>query len=256
MKNDRLSGFQILAIVLIAIGIVGFLFLATTSVIQLVKNSIIGNVDNPLYLNSQKLVSRIGIEFLTHGILSHLVNIAAFTLLILALSVHYGSIISTTFEHSKRWSAIATIILSASTALGIVIGAALMLPITFAFQWNSVEQVQRDWLRTGMPFLIQIHLIFVYAWFFCTAIGWICIAKAVEPSEFSWMRKVLLSASFIILLSLSVRSFLTLFPSQTPAYIAVCSRLFGVGMGLGLFACGAIYLRASEFRFTVPAILR
>ena len=54
---------------------------------------------------------------------------------------------------------------------------------------------------TGIPFLIQIHLIFVYAWFFCTVIGWICIAQAVEPTEFRWMRKILLSASIIVLLS-------------------------------------------------------
>ena len=240
----RLNGLNVLAIFLITLGLLGSGLLSVLTVVQLWSHSFSGLVDNPVYLNTQRLTTESSIVELKNNLQGNFAQIGAFTGLVIFLTIHYASILRLAYRCSPLSIIIASFFLGGSLVLGVLIGSALVLVSTFAFQVTLSSPHQQEWLQTGLPFLIQIHLIYVYGWFFCTALGWFAFSFSVMKVK-GWIRyfgRAKLLASLIILVSLTIRAWLPLYGEQAPVFVVVIGRLFGIGMGLGLLASGFLYL--------------
>jgi len=123
------------------------------------------------------------LESLTGDYPANFATVFIFSLFMLLLSVHFFAILRELYPHAPLPSLLAGLFLGGSVLFGIILGFTALKINEFALQvaagsaqeqeWFTSEQ--QEWLRDGINFLNQIHLIFVWGWLLCLGLGWMFV---------------------------------------------------------------------------------
>jgi len=243
LREVRWSSLHVLALLVIALpGIYGvFSFVIS----DLPRSNPFSTelITNPVYWNDQRLTPEKALEKLTKDFPGNFATVIGFSAFIILLSIHYASVLRGLYAYAPVRSIIATVFLGGSVLFGLLVGLSLMRVNEFAFQVASAGAEQKEWLRTGIGFLIQIHLIYVYAWILCTGLGWMSVGSGAFRGK-RWMRRVggiELFAGLMLVTSVIARACLPTYGETAPRFAVFLSHLFGPGIALGLLASGVLF---------------
>ena len=127
------------------------------------------------------------LESLTGDYPANFATVLIFSLFMLLLSVHFFAILKELYPRAPLASLLAGLFLGGSVLFGMVLGLTALKVNEFALQvaagstqqqeWFTSEQ--QEWLRDGINFLNQIHLIFVWGWLLCLGLGWMFVGWGV-----------------------------------------------------------------------------
>lgn len=242
LREVRWSSLHVLALLVIGLGIYGVL---SFLIDDLPRSSLLGTevITNPVYWNDQRITPEKALEQLTKDFPGNFTTVIAFSAFIILLSIHYGSVLQGLYAYTPVRSIIATVFLGGSVLFGLLVGLALMKVNEFVFQVASAGAEQKEWLRTGIGFLIQIHLIYVYGWILCTGLGWMFVGSGAFRGK-RWMRRIgviELFAGLMLVTSVIARAWLPTYGEKAPRFAVFLSDLFGPGIALGLLASGVLF---------------
>ena len=163
LREVRWTSLHIVAVLVIGLGIYGVL---SFLIKDLPRSSPFSTepITNPVYWNDQRITPDKALHQLTRDFTGNFATVIGFSAFIILLSVHYFSVVHGLYSHAPVRSLIASVFLGGSVLCGLLVGLSLMRVNEFAFQVTSGGHEQKDWLRTGIGFLIQIHLVYVYGW--------------------------------------------------------------------------------------------
>lgn len=234
IRAVKWNGTRILSIFVILLGVFGitrYWFFPFSS--QLITN--------PVYTNNQRISQTSAFEHLTsHFPINHAIVIG-FTILIVLLALHYFTIILKLYPIAPAPVILATLFLGGAILFGLLVGISLMRVNEFIFQSASASEQEIQWLRSGIGFLIQIHLIYVFGWILCTGLGLTCLGSAayrLSPSATRSLAFSLLPSGLLIVASITARLWLPYYGETAPTYAVFLSRL-EIPLSIGLIASGS-----------------
>ena len=242
LREVRWTSLHVVALLVIGLGVYGVIsfFIGLVQTNPFVSDLI----TNHVFWNDQRLTPEKALEQLTKGYSGNFATVIAFTVFMIFLSVHYFSVLRGLYFHAPLPSIIAFLFLGGSVLFGLLVGLALVRVNEFAFQVASAGVEQKEWLRTGIGFLIQIHLIFVYGWLLCTGLGWIFVGSGTFRGS-QWLRRigaVELVAGSMVVTSVIADAWMPMYGEKAPRFAEFLSGdLFGVGISLGLLASGVLF---------------
>lgn len=118
---------------------------------------------------------------------SNFATFVVFSLFMIVLSIHFFALLRDLYPHAPVAALVAGLLLGGSVLFGLILMLTALKVNEFALQaadgsaqqqpWFSAEQ--QAWLRGGINFLNQLHLIFVWGWLFCLGVGWMAVGSGV-----------------------------------------------------------------------------
>lgn len=106
-------------------------------------------------------------------------TVAIFSLFMLVLCIHFMAVVHDLYSHSPVSTLVGGVFLGGSVLFGIALGLTALKINEFALQaargaaqqepWFTPEQ--QLWVRDGINFLNQLHLISVWGWLLCLGLG-------------------------------------------------------------------------------------
>jgi hypothetical protein len=235
MRDVHWNGFRLLSVFVITVGLFGitrYWFFPFSS----------ERINNPVYWNDQRLSSSTAFDALISNFpLNHAIVIG-FTLMIVLFAIHYLSILRKLYSIAPIHVTLASLFFAGAIIFGLLVGISLMRVIEFVYQSASASEREVEWLRSGIGFLIQIHLIYVFGWLLCTGLGLTCIGAAAHRVTTLWARRLAflqLLAGLLMVGSVIARLWLPFFGETAPTYAVFISRL-EIPMSIGLMTSGAL----------------
>lgn len=198
-------------------------------------------ITNPVYSNNQRISQASAFEQLTSQFPINHAIVIGFTVLIVILALHYLFIVRKLSVIAPTQATLAALFFGGAILFGLLVGMSLMRVNEFVFQSASASEEEVQWLRSGIGFLIQIHLIYVFGWLLCTGLGLTCIGFAayrLPPSSIRRLAFSLLPCGLLILASITIRFWLPFYGETAPTYAVFFSKL-EIPMSIGLIASGS-----------------
>ena len=165
------SGVRVLALLVAALGLYG----VVSGVIDLIR----GAVPEAM----RRLEPGQTLAGLVRDYPGNFATVVIFSLFMVVLAVHFLALLRDLYRYAPLAALLGGLFLGGSVLLGMALGLTTLKVNEFALQlvagraqqqpWFTPEQ--DVWLRGGINFLNQLHLIFVSGWFLCTGIGWMFV---------------------------------------------------------------------------------
>jgi hypothetical protein len=235
IRDVNWNGYRLLSVFIITVGLFGiarYWFFPFSSEL----------VNNPVYLNDQRLSSSSAFDQLTTSFPINHAIVIGFTVLIVLFAIHYLSILRKLSSLAPVHVALATLFFAGAILFGLLVGVSLLRVNEFVFQSASATEREVEWLRNGIGFLIQIHLIYVFGWLLCTGLGLTCIGAASRRLTTTMTRRfalIQLLSGLLMVGSVIARLWLPYFGETAPTYAVFISRL-EIPMSFGLITSGAL----------------
>jgi len=236
------SGLRILALLVAALGAYGVL----SSIREIVQATppTMRLIANPVFGNPQRLDPPQAVEILTRDYPGNFRAAFAFALFSLILGVHFFALLRNLYPRAPLASLVAGLLLGGSVFCGLILGLTVLKVDEFALQAAVASAEEQSWLRGGINFLRQIHVIFASGWFLCIGLAWVFVGWAVLRGGFGlWLfGTVQLVAGVAVLSSVMARAWLPTYGAQAPALAVFMSgeALQNTGLVWGLLASGIV----------------
>ncbi|HJQ89687.1 MAG TPA: hypothetical protein VJ820_19755 [Propionibacteriaceae bacterium] len=240
LLSTRWSAVRILALLVVAVG----LWATGSQLITLVKqvDGVVAATPNPVVENEQRRHAAL-LENQVKDYPANLGALLAFSGFILVVTVHFAAVVWRVFPKLPLTSLVAGLFLAASGICGLLVLPSVAKVNEFAFQAVGAATGEREWLRGGMAFLNQIHLVFVSGWLMFLALGWLALGVGLVrlPGHLRAWGILVLAGSIGIVVSLATRYWLPTYGSTAPgAALVLSGEVFPLGIGLGLTGTGLV----------------
>lgn len=196
-------------------------------------------------------------------------NFATFvvwSLFMIVLSIHFFALLRDLYPHAPVAALVAGLFLGGSVLFGLILVLTALKVNEFALQaaagsaqqqpWFSAEQ--QAWLRGGINFLNQLHLIFVWGWLFCLGLGWMVVGSGVVKARMG-ARLVRLSGSLALAAGVGIvvgvlfELWEPTYAGNLPRFAIFFIRQWEVAIAAGFLASGVLGWSLAEKTASSPA---
>lgn len=235
----RCTGLQFLALLVLAVGLWGTASGLTSLVTD--PNWHLAAKSNPVVVNEQRRHAAL-IENQVKDYPGNLAALAGFSAFILVVTVHFAAVVWRVFSKLPVASLVGGLFLGASGICGLLVLPSVARVNEFAFQVVNAEPGEAEWLRGGMAFLNQIHLVFVAGWLIFLGLGWLALGLGLVrlPGPLRACGVLVLAGGVGILGSLAADYWLPTYGETAPGAVLVLSGAFAVGITVGLIGTGLL----------------
>ena len=193
--------------------------------------------------NDQRLEPAAALEGLVQNFPGNYLAVAGFSLFLLVLGVHFSGLITKLYRQAPVPSLLAGLFLGGSVLSGVFFALTVLKVNEFAFQATILSSAEREWLRDGITFWNQLHLVFIYGWFLTVGLGWV-FAGWASFGRGRAMRTAAATAilgGLVVVLSVVARFWLPSYGAEAPEFMLVLGgQAHDVGMALGLLGSGLL----------------
>jgi hypothetical protein len=246
------TGVRVLALVVTVLGGVGTL----QGLAQLPRLFSLQAVPSFAFTNDQRLAGPEAIRELQGSLTGNLGVFIALGVLLLAVVPLFVVVIRALITRAPVSASLGGLFLGGSVLAGFLLGITALKVNELAIQSAAATPEEQTWLRSGITYLNQAHLIFVYGWFLFTGLGWIFLSLATARCD-RWSRlfgRVATVAGTLICLGVLARLWLPSYGKLAPqAFLFVASNTIELGLALGFLATGLLAWRLSPGASTAPA---
>lgn len=241
LRDVRWSGLRVLALLVAALGAWGVL--STIGGLAGARRLAGELISNPVFGNERRLEAAQALDQLTRDFSGNFVTLVVVVVFMVVLSVHFFGLLRSLYRYASLETLVAGLFLGASILSGVFIVLTALKVNEFALQATVASAEEQTWLRGGISFLNQIHLIFVYGWFLLTGLGWVFVGAGALRVR-GWIRGiggVELLAGLLAVTALFLRGWLPSYGVEVPALMVFSSdQLSAGGMALGFLASGML----------------
>jgi len=237
LRGTRWSGQRILATVFAALGAYG-LFSTLRGLLHASSSA------GPRRLEPGQVLSG-----LVRDYAANYATVVIFWMFLVLLAIHFIALVCELYPRAPAPSVLAGLFLGGSVLFGFGLGLTVLKVNEFAVeavtaaqsgqQWFSAEQ--GAWLRGGINFLIQLHIIFVSGWFLWTGLGfgftgWAAIRGRANPRVVAVAQAV---AGLTMVVGVLVRIYQPADPGAQ-VWTLLETKLTEGGIALGLLTSGIL----------------
>lgn len=232
------TGVRLLALLVAALGLYG----VVSGAIDLLK----GAVPEPM----RRLEPSQTLAGLVHDYPGNFATVVIFSLFMVVLAVHFFALLRDLYRYAPLAALLGGLFLGGSVLFGLALGLTTLKVNEFALQLVAGEGQQQPWftpdqevwLRGGINFLNQLHLIFVSGWFLCTGLGWMFVGSGALRGRAGPRATGVaeLLAGLAVVASVVVRAWMPMVAGDASGWSLLQSSLMADGMALGLLASGIL----------------
>jgi len=180
-------------------------------------------------------------------------TVAIFSLFMLVLCIHFMAVLRDLHPHSQVPALAGGVFLGGSVLFGIALGLTALKINEFALQtargatqqqpWYTPEQ--QVWVRDGINFLNQLHLISVWGWLLCLGLGFFFVGEgalaAHLPNRLNRLAGGIgLLAGLGVVIGVFFEFWEPMYSGAPPRHAVFFLRLWEVAVAAGFFATGAL----------------
>lgn len=251
--SRRWSGFSLLALLIAALGAWGVL----SGLPKMLRASAaVGTILS----DARRLEPGETVQALLRDYPANFATVAVFSLFMVVLCVHFMAVLRDLHPHSQVPALTAGVFLGGSVLFGIALGLTALKINEFALQtargaaqqqpWYTPEQ--QVWVRDGINFLNQLHLISVWGWLLCLGLGFFFVGAGVLAAHLP-NRMILVAGWIGLFAGLGLVSGVLfelwepVYAGAPPRHAVFFLRLWEVAVAGGFLATGALgWLLANE----------
>ncbi len=237
LKGIRWSGQRILATVIAALGAYG-LFSLLRGLLRVSSSA-----------GPRRLIPEQTLSGLVRDYGANYATVVIFWIFLLLLAIHFTALVYDLFRRAPVPSVLAGLFIGGSVLFGFGLGLTVLKINEFAVEavtaaqnaqpWFSAEQ--GTWLRGGINFLIQLHIIFVSGWFLWTGLGfgftgWAALRSRANPRAVAVAQAL---AGLSMVAGVLIRIYQPADPGRQ-VWSLLETKLTEGGIALGLLASGIL----------------
>ncbi len=239
------SGPRVLALIVALFGTygvissVGDIARSAPPSLRLVPNPVFGHPERPEPAQAMAQLAR--------GYPGNFGTAVFFSLFVVLLGANFFHVLRNLYPHAALRALLAGLFLAGAVLCGFIVVLTVLKISEFAVQAAAVGGEPQAWLRGGINFMFQLHVIFASTFFLCLGWGWVLMgwaASAVRP-EIRWFRSaalVLLLAGCAEITAVLDRAWLPAYGPKAPALAVFLSReaFQNTALVWGLLASGVL----------------
>ncbi len=245
LRPARWSGARLLALIVALFGTygvissVGDIARSAPPSLRLVANPVFGHPERPE--PAQAMVQ------LARGYPGNFGTAVFFSLFVVLLGANFFHVLRNLYPHARLRALLAGLFLAGAVLCGFIVVLTVLKISEFTLQAAAAGGEPEAWLRGGINFMFQLHVIFASTFFLCLGWGWVLMAWAASAvrSEIRWFRLaalVLLLAGFAEITAVLDRAWLPVYGARAPALAVFLSReaFQNTALVWGLLASGVL----------------
>lgn len=244
--SGRRSGLRLLALLIASLGVWGVL----RGLPELLRAS---TAAGTTLSDARRLEPSETVQALLRDYPANFATVVIFSLFMLVLCIHFMAILRDLYPHSQVPAMAGGVFLGGSVLFGIALGLTALKINEFVLQsargavqqqpWYTPEQ--QMWVRDGINFLNQLHLISVWGWLLCLGLGFFFVGAGVRAAHLP--NRLTLIAGWIGLLSglglvsgVLFELWEPMYAGAPPRHAIFFLRLWEVAVAGGFLATGAL----------------
>jgi hypothetical protein len=213
-------------------------------------------VDNPVFANVQRLPHEQTILYHASSYGTDLLILSFWLLFLVLIGYVAVVLLHALYQRAPVPTLAAGAFLFGALISGLLIATSLMKVAEFVVQMPAATAAEAAWLTSGINYLMQLHLFYVWGWIFATGVGWLFLAAAARRAGDSYRRgALLLFAGGGLFVAATVFRALLPFagPTAPGLLIGFIEAVPSAAFGAGLLGYAALLRRLSADAAALPA---
>jgi len=221
------SGARVVALVVALFGAYGVI--SSTGEIARSAPPSLRLVPNPVFGHPERPEPAQAMVQLARGYPGNFGTAVFFSLFVVLLGANFFHVLRNLYPHAPLRALLSGLFLAGAVLCGFIVVLTVLKISEFTLQAAAAGGEPEAWLRGGVNFMFQLHVIFASTFFLCLGFGWVLMGWAAwaVPSQIRWMRSfavVLLLAGFAEITAVLDRAWLPAYGPKAPALAVFLSR--------------------------------